>query len=68
MDLEELREYHSIDEVQIAIDGDTVTATANSIGAGYKSIFAYSELQEYIRHAINCSFYVIEGYEEGTIV
>ena len=63
----ELREFHSTGDITIRYVLGGITAQADAIAPAYKDMFG-DNLAEYIRHAINCSFYIKDGYEDGIIL
>ena len=67
-DIAELREFHPCTDIQVRIlPNGSVLAIAGEIQANYVDMFGMN-LAEYIRHAINCSFFVKSGYENGVIL
>ena len=66
LDLEELRRYHSIDDIRITLVEGDIVAHASTIAKGYEN--HVRDTIEYIQHAINCAFFVKEGYESGTVL
>ena len=68
-DLAQLREFHSIDDIHIAlhgVDGDGVIATCHSIPDAYAE--GFDDLADYIRHCINCAFNTRQEWGGGLIL
>ena len=68
-DLEKLREFHSIDDIHIAlhgVDGDGVIATCERIPDCYFETFI--DLGDYIRHCINCAFNTRQNWGGGLVL
>jgi len=64
-DLDDLRKFHSDTEISCYItpNGYYVVATAYVVPERYKETLL--TVEDYIRHAINCSFPIANGYSKG---